>query len=100
MKFKLNIKSINCIKVKKDYLLYFLFLYPAFSSLITNKINAINWYLPDFYENILFALILISISFFINNSFFKKTYQISTYIILSIIAFSETSYYFLYELIF
>ena len=85
-------------KVKlKHYIVYLLFLYPAFFALAFNEINAVNWSVLDFFENVLFTIVFISIGFFINHHYFRKLYHIIIYLFLTIIAFIETSYFFLYQ---
>ncbi len=81
----------------RHYILYLLFFYPAVFALVINEVNDIDWSVLDFFENALFTMVLISIGFFVNNYYFQKLYHLMMYIFLTLIAFIETSYFFLYQ---
>ncbi len=89
--------QINIYKIKKQHFAYLLFFYPSIVSLALNKAHKIDWYLSDFLENIFFTIIMLAIGILINNRFYKKLYLIVLYLLLSAIAFIETSYYYLYK---
>lgn len=89
--------QINVNKIKSHHLVYLLFFYPTIISLILNKVHRVDWYFLDFLENTIFTIVMLSASLIINNRFYKKIYLVVLYILLSSMAFIETSYFYLYK---
>jgi heptose-I-phosphate ethanolaminephosphotransferase len=88
--------KINTFTVKQSYLFYLLYFYPAIATLLLNWLHEIKWSFSDFLENCIFTLFLLGLSTFISNPY-KKIYFVFLYLLLTIIAFVETSYYYLYK---
>jgi len=81
----------------KKIILIFLFFFPAIFSLIYNTSESVAWALSDFLENIITITIILIFGFTIPFSIPRLTFQIIGFLIITISALIETSYFVLYK---
>jgi heptose-I-phosphate ethanolaminephosphotransferase len=81
---------------KKRTLFILLYLFPAIASFILLIFLRSSFRYADFLENSLFSLLFILLSLLINNRKSKVIFLCSGFILITIIIFCETAYYYLY----
>ncbi|MFN8255116.1 MAG: phosphoethanolamine transferase [Bacteroidales bacterium] len=73
------------------------FIIPAFFSLIINLNAGIDWAWKDFFENLLTATLVVVIVFSILNNKWRLFFAVSVYLLFTISALVENSYYMMYR---